>query len=69
MPEKRKEVVAFVQALANDDYIAADKLFPNVVQNAMKNIINNRKPEVMKAYSAEAEKLATASLVGEPKKE
>ena len=69
MTEENKEVVAFVQALANDDYIAADKVFPKVVQNALKTIINNRKPEVMKVYSAEAEKLATASLVGEPKKE
>lgn len=62
MPETDKEIKDFIVALAADDYVQADKLFPNVVKNAVQNLINNRKPAVHKQLSAQAEQIAKDSL-------
>lgn len=62
MPDQNKETKDFIVALAADDYVQADKLFPNVVKNALQNIINNRKPAVNKQLSAQAEQIAKDSL-------
>ena len=58
----KNTVKDFIVAIANDDYIQADKAFPKVIDSSLKKIINNRKPEVLKALSAEAEKIAQSSI-------
>lgn len=69
MTDKIKATKEFIVALANDDYVQADKLFPNVVDAAIKNIINNKKPEVLKQLSAQAEQVAKEAIKGSEKKE
>lgn len=59
-----KDIQDFVQALANDDYVKADEVFPKVVKNTWQNIINKKKPDVQKTLSAAAEKVAVESLAG-----
>lgn len=69
MPEKTNPTRDFIVALANDDYVQADKIFPNVVNAAIQNVINNKKPEVLKQLSAQAEQVAKESLKGTEKKD
>lgn len=64
MIENNKETKDFIVALASDDYIQADKLFPDVVKKSIEKLINNRKPAVFKQLSAQAEQLAKESLNG-----
>ena len=59
---KNEHLAKFLNALANDKYTEADALFPKVVDSAIKNVINNNKPEVLKKLNAEAEAIATSSL-------
>jgi BarA-like signal transduction histidine kinase len=68
MTENNKETKDFIVALASDDYIQADKLFPNVVKNALEKLINNKKPAVFKQLSAQAEQIAKDSLNGQTPK-
>jgi glutathionyl-hydroquinone reductase len=58
----KEQLTKFLNALANDKYTEADELFPKVVDSAIKNIINNNKPEVLKKLNANAESIATAAL-------
>ena len=58
----KKLVKDFIVAIANDDYVAADKIFPKVVESATKNIINNKKPDIVKKLSQDAEKIAITSV-------
>jgi hypothetical protein len=48
----------FLTALANDDYVQADKEFPEVMRVAAERSINKRKPQVIDSINAEANKLA-----------
>ncbi len=64
MTELNKETKDFIVALASDDYIQADKLFPEVVKKSVEKLINKRKPAVYKQLSAQAEQQAKDSLNG-----
>jgi hypothetical protein len=59
---EKEHLTKFLNALANDKYTEADELFPKVINSAIKNIINNNKPEVLKKLNAKAESIATAAL-------
>jgi hypothetical protein len=51
-----KEVIKqWLNAISNDDYVEADKQFPNVVNCALNSVINNKKPAIIKQLSSEAE--------------
>lgn len=65
----KKLVKDFIVAIANDDYVAADKIFPKVVDSATKNLINNKKPDIVKKLSEDAEKIAISSVTDQNKKE
>lgn len=69
MTDKNKQTKEFIIALANDDYVKADTVFPNVVKSAIENVINNKKPAIFKQLSAQAEQVAKDSLKGSDKKE
>lgn len=58
----KEHLTKFLNALANDKYTEADELFPKVIDSAIKNVINNNKPEVLKKLNANAETIATAAL-------
>lgn len=52
----------FLSAISNDDYIEADKHFPNVVKNAVKKIINKRKPDIVDNINKDANKISIESV-------
>jgi hypothetical protein len=54
----KEEIKHWLNCLANDDYVEADKLFPNVVNSALNSVINNKKPAIIKQLSAEVEESA-----------
>jgi hypothetical protein len=57
-----KDVIKqWLNAISNDDYVEADKQFPNVVNCALNSVINNKKPAIIKQLSAEAEEEAVVS--------
>lgn len=62
MSENKEAIKNWLNALANDDYVEADKQFPNVVKTNLNSLINNKKPAIVKQLSAEAENLAAASV-------
>jgi hypothetical protein len=69
MTDKIQATKEFIAALAKDDYVQADKVFPNVVKAAVENVINNKKPAILKQLSAQAEQVAKEELKGTDKKE
>ncbi len=58
----KEAIKQFLGALANDDYVEADKHFPNVVSSSINNLINNKKPAVIERLNAEAEKSALSAV-------
>jgi hypothetical protein len=52
----------FLAAIARDDYVEADKHFPNVVKTATNNVINKRKPAILDAINANASEVANKTL-------
>lgn len=58
MTTPNESIKQFLAAIARDDYVSADKHFPAVVQSALKNVINKRKPAILDAINAEANKIA-----------
>jgi len=67
----KEDIKQWLNALANDDYVEADKQFINVVNSSLKSVINNKKPAIIKQLSADAEQVATNSVnsTSEGKKE
>lgn len=57
----------FVTALANDDYVKADEVFPKVVQSSLDKIINSKKEEVVTQLNKDAERIAGLSIEPEVK--
>ena len=58
-----KELIKeFLTALSNNDYVAADKVFPNVVKSALNTVINNKKPTIVEQLNKKAEEIASKNL-------
>lgn len=58
----KEEIKAWLAALSNDDYVEADKRFPNVVKSTVNSLINNKKPIVVERLNAAAEKTALLAV-------
>jgi Mg/Co/Ni transporter MgtE len=67
MTDKEK-IKEFLTSLANDNYVEADKQFPEVVKSALQSAINNKKPAVVEKLNTEAEKTAAKALELYPSK-
>lgn len=52
----------FLTAIAKDDYIEADKHFPELVKSALKDVINKRKPKIIDEINTTAGKTAADSI-------
>jgi len=55
----------FLSAIAKDDYIEADKHFPDVVQNSIHNVINNRKPAILDGINSKVNEVASKVAIKE----
>jgi hypothetical protein len=62
MTEQKESIKKFLTALSNDDYVGADKEFPNVVKSTLTTIINNKKVTVLQALNKNAEEIASKSI-------
>lgn len=58
---EKQHIKEFLTAIANDDYVSADKIFPNVINSKINSIINNRKQAVVEQLNSQAE---TSALKG-----
>jgi hypothetical protein len=60
MTDKQK-VKNFLVALSKDDYVTANKIFPEVVKSSIKTLINNKKQDVIDNINTKVE--ASISLL------
>jgi len=65
MTDKNK-IKKFLGALANDDFVEANKIFPEVVQSTIKTLINKRKPDIINDINKKASELIAATVLTEP---
>lgn len=59
----RQKVKNFLVALSKDDYVEANKLFPDVVKSSVKSLINKRKEDVINDINAKASELVSSSVL------
>lgn len=57
-----KLVQQFLHDIHQENYVEADKKFPNIVKSALDSIINNRKPAILKQLNGKAEQIAAESV-------
>lgn len=59
----RQKVKNFLVALSKDDYVEANKLFPDVVKSSVKTLINKRKEDVINDINTKASELVSSSVL------
>lgn len=59
MTDKQK-VKDFLVALSKEDYVNANKIFPDVVDSSIKKIINNKKEDVINDINVKASEIAVS---------
>jgi hypothetical protein len=52
----------FLSAMSKEDYVEADKHFPNAVKDALNNCINKNKAKIIDEINATANKAAAESV-------
>lgn len=58
----KSRVKDFLAALAKDDYVTVNEIFPEVVNSSLKSIINKRKPDVIDKLNTKASDLVSTSF-------
>lgn len=62
----KESIKKFLTSIAKDDYVGADKAFPDAVKSAYNNVINKRKPAILDAINTKATEMAKESAAPKP---
>jgi len=66
MTDKGK-VKEFLTAISKDDYVTANKVFPEVAKSSVQSLINKKKPDVINNINDKASHLVSSSLLDDEK--